>query len=336
MRPATPHCSYGFGVDIPLSSSVILVIAVALWIVWVAPYLLRKGRHQLQPAGDLVADINDLEPAAPQAGHVMKMATQQEKPMTSTQRTQSVPGISGHDGGPQTAATSPAFRIRYGRLALALAGLLSLLTGVVSAVLGIFGLGSPWLPFTALLGAGAAVFALRWLAVRDRQRKVNDAFREAMGAPSRSAPERAPLLEPAGEPREWPESPLFDAQADTTERGPLPKPMTAQELRQAALAEAVASGDASAGTGDVRTLEGSSWEPVEVPKPTYVAAPKAERAAPQPLDLPEAPKAVGRPSLKQGLPQPGGSLGADVDQKSPGKAQSALSNLDDVLQRRRA
>ena len=336
MRPGTPHCSYGFGVDIPLSSSVILVIAVALWIVWVGPYLLRKGRHQLQPAGDFAADINDLEPAAPQAGHIMKMAAQQEKPMTSTQRTESVPGSTGHDGGPQTASTSPAFRIRYGRLALALAGLLSLFTGVVSAALRIFGLGSPWLPFAALLGAGAAVFALRWLAVRDRRRKMNDAFREAMGAPARSAPECAPRREPAGEPRERPESLLFDAQADTTERKPLPKPMTAQELRQAALAEAMASGDASAGTGDARTPEGSSWEPVEVPKPTYVEAPKAERAAPQPLDLPEAPKAVGKPSLKQGLPQTAGSLGADADYKPLGKAQSALSNLDDVLQRRRA
>ena len=66
-------------------------------------------------------------------------------------------------------------------------------------------------------------------------------------------------------------------------------------------------------------------------------AAKAERAAPQPLDLPEAPKAVGKPSLKQGLPQtPAGSLGADAEQKPLGKAQSALSNLDDVLQRRRA
>ena len=315
----------------------ILVIAVALWLVWVAPYMLRNGRHQLQPARDLAADIIDLKVAAPQAGNIMKMTAQQEKPMTSTQRTESVPGTTGLDGGPKTTFTGPAFRIRYGRLALALAGLLSLITVVVSAGLRIFGLGSPWLPFAALLGAGAAVFTLRWLAVRDRRRKMNDAFREAMSAPARPAPERAPLREPAGEPRERPESPLFDAQADTAERKPAPKPLTAHELRQAALAEAVASGDTSVGTGDARTAEGSSWEPVQVPKPTYVEAAKAERAAPQPLDLPEAPKAVGKPSLKQGLPQaPAGSLSADADQKPQGKAQSALSNLDDVLQRRRA
>lgn len=316
----------------------ILVIAVALWIVWVAPYMLRNGRHHLQPAGELVADTIDLETAAPQAGNVMQMASQQEKPMTSIQRTESFPGTPGLDGGPKTGPSGPTFKIRYGRLALALAGLLSLLTGIVSAALRIFGLGSPWLPFVALSGAVAAVFMLRWLAVRDRRRKMNAAFRAAMTAPARparSAPARTPLRQPAGEPRERTESPLFDAQADAAERKPAPKPLTAQELRQAALAEAAASGDTSVRrTADP---QGSSWEPVEVPKPTYVEAPKAERAAPEPLDLPEAPKAVGKPSLKQGLPQaPAVSPGADAGPKPLGKAQSALSNLDDVLQRRRA
>ena len=100
----------------------------------------------------------------------------------------------------------------------------------------------------------------------------------------------------------------------------------------------MASGDTSVRRpADSPAGEGSSWEPVEVPKPTYVEAPKAERAAPEPLDLPEAPKAVGKPSLKQGLPQsPAGSLGTESESKPLGKAQSALSNLDDVLQRRRA
>ncbi|WP_346925305.1 hypothetical protein [uncultured Arthrobacter sp.] len=326
--------------DFPLSSSVILVIAVALWIVWVAPYMLRNGRHHLQPAGEFVADVIDLE-TAPQAGNVMKMATQQENPMTSTQHTVSGPGTAGFDGGPKPAAPGPAFRIRYGRLALALAGLLALLTGLVSAVLRIFGLGPLWLPVAALLGAGASVLTLRWLAVRDRRRKMNAAFRAAMSAPARparSAPEHSPFREPAGERRDRVESPVFDAQADAAERTPAPKPLTAQELRQAALAEAAASGDTSVRrTVDSPAGEGSSWEPVEVPKPTYVEAPKAERAAPVPLDLPESPKALGKPSLKQGLPQPlTGSLGTDSEPKPLGKAQSALSNLDDVLQRRRA
>ncbi|MET1021523.1 MAG: hypothetical protein ABWX69_04915 [Arthrobacter sp.] len=317
----------------------ILVIAVALWIVWVAPYMLRNGRHQLQPAGELMVDVTELE-TAPQARNVMKMAAQQEKPMTSTLHALSEPGTGRHDGGLQPVASGPAFKVRYGRLALALAGLLSLLTGAASGVLRMFGLGPAWLPAVALLAAVASVLLLRRLAVRDRRRKMNAAFRAAMSAPARPArpaAEPAPLRGPAGEPRERAESPLFDAQAESAEAKPAPKPLTAQELRQAALAEAAASGDTSVRRpAGPQAGEGSSWEPVEVPKPTYVEAPKAERAAPEPLDLPQAPKSTGKPSLKQGLPAPVGSPGADAEQKALGKAQSALSNLDDVLQRRRA
>jgi hypothetical protein len=333
---------------------VILVIAVALWIVWVAPYVLRNGRYQLQPAGEFLADVTELEPADPQAGRVLKMTAHQENPMTSTQRTDPLKRTADVDGAPKRPATGPAFRIRYGRLALALAGVLSLLTGVVSAALRIFGLGTAWLPAVALLGAAAAVVLLRRLAVRDRRRKVDVAFRAAMSAPERSPSVRSPLPDsapapdtrvPAPDVRESVrrrESPLFDAQsgAGAPKSAPqaAPRALTAQELRQAALAEAAASGDTS-----VRlTTEGSSWEPVEVPKPTYVEAPKAERAAPGPLDLPEAPKAVGKPSLKQGLSQGAGRTVASeaptagVSDAKLGKAQSALSNLDDVLQRRRA
>ena len=138
-----------------------------------------------------------------------------------------------------------------------------------------------------------------------------------------------------------PESPLFDAEAGRDTPEPAPKPLTALELRQAALAEAAASGDtAAAVAADAgQSAEGSSWEPVDVPKPTYVEAPKAERAAPMPLDLPEAPKAVGKPSLKQASARPAASdpqPADDAEAKPLSKAQSALSNLDDVLQRRRA
>jgi hypothetical protein len=196
----------------------------------------------------------------------------------------------------------------------------------------------------ALLGAVAAVAVLRRLAVRDRRRKMNAAFRAAMGGPEHatarpSAPEQVPSL-PAGRPGARPERPLFDAEAGRATPEPAPKPLTALELRQAALAEAAASGDTSAVVAETATAtEGSSWEPVEVPKPTYVEAAKAERAAPKPLDLPEAPKAIGKPSLKQAAARPAASdpqAAEDSESKQLSKAQSALSNLDDVLQRRRA
>jgi hypothetical protein len=123
-----------------------------------------------------------------------------------------------------------------------------------------------------------------------------------------------------------PENPLFDAEAGR----PKIKPLTAVELREAALAVAVAAGDTSA----VQAVPGSTWDPVEVPKPVYVEAAKAERPAPAPLDLPEAPKATGKPSLKQGAVAVPAAPATEAQQLT--KAQSALSNLDDVLQRRRA
>lgn len=333
--------------DFPLSSSVILVIAVALWIVWVAPYVLRNGRPQLQPAGEFLADVVDRATADPQAGKAMMVTSQQEKRMTSEQR--SVPSTSSTPSAstPDSAATAPAFKIRYGRLALALAGLLCLLTGIISAALRLFGLGSAWLPVVTLLGAVGAVVLLRRLAVRDRRRKVNEAFRSAMGASARNAAappaSRTTASHPASHPAaaERADSAPFDAQASAASPEPAPQPLTALELRQAALAEAEASGEATAPTEQEPGLpaaETASWEPVEVPKPTYVEAPKAERAAPEPLDLPESPKAVGKPSLKQGLSASAGPSvpSAEADTKTVGKGQRALSNLDDVLQRRRA
>ncbi|MET3809579.1 hypothetical protein [Arthrobacter sp. UYEF3] len=323
--------------DFPLSSSVILVIVVALWLVWVAPYMLRNGRPRLQPAGEFLMDVVNIDKTDPQAGYVMKMAAPQEKPMTSTQRPQSAPSSLDLDGDRKTAAAGPAFRIRYGRLALALLGLLSLLTGVVSGVLRLFGVGSGWLPVLTLLGAAAAVVSLRKLAVRDRRRRVDAAFRSAMGSPARGAgteprPDRAAVIPEAGPAKE---SPLFDAEAGATALPAAAKPLTADELRQAALAEAAASGDTSVRrVEDAASAANSSWEPVEVPKPSYVEAPKAERPAPEPLDLPEAPKAVGKPSLKQASVRPPET--SDAESKPLGKGQSALSNLDDVLQRRRA
>ena len=272
--------------------------------------------------------------------------------MISTQRAEPArgsagPGVSSRAsrGASPISGASPAFRIRWGRLVLAVAGLLSLLTGMVSGALRLFGVGSGWLPVMALLGAVASVALLRRLAVRDRRRKMNAAFRAAMGGPERttarpSGPEQIPSL-PADRPGSRPESPLFDAEAAPATKEPAPKPLTALELRQAALAEAAASGDTSAAVAaeTAAAAEDSSWEPVDVPKPTYVEAPKAERAAPMPLDLPEAPKAVGKPSLKQASTRPAASdprTADDSETKQLSKAQSALSNLDDVLQRRRA
>ncbi|UUL77868.1 hypothetical protein NG819_10045 [Pseudarthrobacter sp. Fe7] len=299
----------------------ILVVAVALWIVWVAPYVLRNRRHQFQPAGDFLADAPAEERPDPRAGLVLNAAAQQEKAMEPRK---SAAG---------TSSTPPAapFRIRYGRTALALVGLLALVTAFISGALLAFGLGSPALPVVCIMLAVGSVALLRWLAVRDRKAKVDAAFRSAMSAPARrpEAAEASPSKPVASPARR--DSPLFDAEAGE----PKVKPLTAVELREAALAVALAAGDTSAVAPAPAMPANTPWEPVEVPKPVYVEAPKAERPEPQPLELPEAPKAVGKPSLKQGAAAvPSAEAAAEAQQLS--KAQSALSNLDDVLQRRRA
>ena len=298
----------------------ILVVAVALWIVWVAPYVLRNRRQQFQPAVDFLADAPADERPDPPAGLVLNVAAQQEKAMEPRKS-------AGPAAGTASTPAPAKLRIRYGRTALALVGLLSLLTAFISGVLLPFGVGSAALPLTCTLLTVASLALLRWLAVRDRKAKVNAAFRSAMSAP---APRRDTAVAVPPKPEAAParpESPLFDAEAGQAKV----KPLTAVELREAALAVAVAAGDTSAAAA----ASGTPWEPVEVPKPVYVEAAKAERPDPEPLELPEAPKAVGKPSLKKGSTAPAeAAAAAEAQQLS--KAQKALSNLDDVLQRRRA
>jgi hypothetical protein len=303
---------------------VILVVAVVLWIVWVAPYVLRNRRHQFQPAGDFPSDGPAEEKPDQPAGLVLNVAAQQEKPMEARK-----------SAGPSATSAGPApagrLRIRYGRTALALAGLLALMTALVSALLLPFGLGSPFLPPACAALTAVSVAILRWLAVRDRKAKVNAAFRAAMSAPPvKQVSERIPPKPESAPVRR--ESPLFDAEAHQ----PKVQQLTAQELREAALAVAVAAGDPSAAAAAQGTPAGTPWEPVEVPKPVYVDAAKAERPDPEPLELPAAPKAVGKPSLKQGAAGAPAAAVPPAEAQQLSKAQSALSNLDDVLQRRRA
>ncbi|BCW63901.1 hypothetical protein StoSoilB22_28740 [Arthrobacter sp. StoSoilB22] len=212
------------------------------------------------------------------------------------------------------------FTIRYARLTLALAGLALLVTAAVSGVLRILGIGSVWLPLVSLIGAVLAVVTLRKLALRDlRERRARRAAQASpIPTPARYLP-KEPLVAAK-------ETTVFDAEASSREAPRL----SAKELREAALAVAVAAGDKSAQVAN--DSKGASWQPVEVPKPTYVAAAKAPRPAPEPLDLPEAPKPVGKPVLKQNVEQ----AEAAVAVVATAKNHSALSNLDDVLQRRRA
>ncbi|MFJ4168226.1 hypothetical protein ACIPY3_01825 [Paenarthrobacter sp. NPDC089714] len=287
--------------------------------VWVAPYVLRKGRPQVQTATGPAEPFED-EPDETQPGVVLALAPQQEKPMETMHSTAQASPLESRvaDTTPRKTSGTP-FTIRYARLTLALSGLILLLTAVVSGIVRLFGQGSIWLPLVSFLGAVLAVVVLRQLALRDlRERRARRAAQKvSIPTPARYLPKEPPM--------EAKETPVFDAEADGEKAR-----LSAVELRQAALAVALAAGDTSAEAAPEDG--GTPWKPVEVPKPTYVGAAKANRPAPEPLVLPEAPKPVGKPVLKQGAEQ----ADAATQVRTPAKGHSALSNLDDVLQRRRA
>lgn len=278
-------------------------------------------------------------------------------------------------------APAPAFKIRYGRTALAVVGLAALLTAVIAGALSLGGIAPASLPIVSFLVALASVAALRTLALRDRSKRsaqrVDKAFREAMnpGTPSaRTAPAvRLGAAMPAHEPTvtkapapKKRDTKLFDAEnvngeaekgqaeanSSTSEAKSGQAPLTAEDLRQAALAVAAESGEAPAEGSKPVEEPKPTWQPVELPKPKYVESAKADRPVPEPLDLPAEPKPEGKPSIKSGAvapkvevkvsqDKPGDAENASPKQSTTAKAESAkpgtgLNNLDDVLQRRRA
>jgi len=251
---------------------------------------------------------------------------------TGVQHTPHLKGSSAQGAAPAghaVPASAPRpLKIRYGRLTLAVLGLLFTATVLAGGAAALFGAVSGWIPAGAALGAAAVVVSLRSLAVRDiRQRRARRAAaaarqepKRAEQAPVRSNPKADTVFDAAGE--DAARKAELSAAAEPVrpaapERKPVPR-LTAEELRAAALAEAA------------KSAEASSWQPVAVPKPTYVDAPVAPRPAPAPLAAPAAPKPV--------LKTPIRPLSAPAPGSTPIEPRPAtgILNLDDVLQRRRA
>ncbi len=245
-----------------------------------------------------------------------------------------------------TAAAAP-LRVRWGRVAVALAGAAGLALFVVTGVVALFGAVSGLVPLAGLAVCVLAVGGLRTLAVRDRRRRVleriNRTYADAMEAVQEQV---AREQEAAEAPARTRGGELFDGQpGQSGHRAP-----TVQELREEARRVAV-SQKAGEQTGrpvaDTRT-----WTPVEVPTPTYVKAAKAERPEPAPLPRAEERRAQFVTSILADTraqaaqagtaeqPASAQSSSARPGSVQPGSASSAPSatpriNLDDVLQRRR-
>ncbi|MBT1001000.1 hypothetical protein KIH31_00155 [Paenarthrobacter sp. DKR-5] len=311
----------------------ILVVAVALWLFWVAPYMMRQRGAQLghQGAGVEPASAHTRSTVKTSEGVLLMKASSSPESLAPARTT---PG-----GGASAARPVPGrLQIRYGRLGLAAVGLLALLTAVIGGALSAAALVPAGVPAVAAMAGFGAIAVLRTLAVRDRKAKA-----AARAAARRSTASLRPSQGPA-QPRRGegttaprPQAQVFDAEAAAPKRSTL----SAIELRQAALAVAAEAGDtAAAAAQEAAAREAAAqetWEPVQVPKPTYVGSAKAERPEPAPLAMPEPPKPSAKTSIKQTAPQ---KAQPEPAAKSPApaasKGASALSNLDDVLQRRRA
>ncbi|MCZ2404353.1 hypothetical protein IV498_14490 [Paenarthrobacter sp. Z7-10] len=364
--------------DAPLNTSVILVITVALWLIWVAPYALgRRGPATVLNAASGAGDASEAFTAAPThrpyGSMVMEIQKPQEIRMTSsTSRTAQRPsGASSGTGSStagvehSTAAKAPPLKINYGRSAAALIGALALLTAVVGGVLALLGLVPATVPLAAVVVFAGCIVLLRTLAVRARRARINDAFRAAMGAnhtapvPPTAPGPRSTSKDGAAKPSPKADKravPVFDGEAGSASAGSRNapssdlKPFTAVELRRAALQEAEGKSQSAVVAETDFVPEPPTWEPVELPKPSYVASARAERPAPLPLNLPQAPKASGKTSIKateaavvisQCADNAAGEISATPDVGTVAVAASAksghgLTNLDDVLQRRRA
>ncbi|WP_430298029.1 hypothetical protein [Sinomonas sp. B1-1] len=317
--------------DFALSSSMVFGAAVLLWLLWVAPYLLKRRRPPRAAAE--AALLSEAAPGGPQdgglAGAASSLSLDPAVRSAGSERTGKPEDHDAGDHAASAAASRPAprpFRVRWGRVVLAGIGLAMLLASVVC--LGLLVLGVPlWLPLVFAAGTAASATVLRSLAVRDQRRRVDAAFRAAMREPG-----------PAPAQRQRPPAPseVFDG-GDTP--APAPKVLTREELRAVALEVArasQASADAAAKASGADSEE--TWEPVGVPKPSYMDAAKAERPEPEPLPAQEDPKPEGRPVLKPKpeIPEPGSVPGVPALAPRPTGRAGALGNLDDVLRRRRA
>ncbi|MET1036039.1 MAG: hypothetical protein ABWX68_12465 [Arthrobacter sp.] len=234
---------------------------------------------------------------------------------------------------PAAAGRTARLRLRYGRLAIAAVGALAAVTVVVGGVLAPFGVVAGSVPGFALAALAASFIGLRSLAVRERRRRslarMEAAFAEAMSGPLVAAqPRRA--------------SELFDAQTATAVDPSAA--LTAQEARAEARRAAADAGP--------RPVEAPTWEPVDVPRPMYVDAAKAERHAPEPFpaEEPKRPRTVTsilQDTRIQNAPEaadaglaalPVGATPGAAAGEAPAQEQEheGRINLDAVLQRRRA
>lgn len=197
--------------------------------------------------------------------------------------------------------TSGVSHQRIGAGALLLA-----LTFLVVAVLGApFGLLPWWSPVAALVLTGGVVAWLRHTAVQARSARA--ASRPAAPRPvaARSAPDRPQAkTRPASAPTPRPVAPV-----STASSRPTPKPVpVAPAPERDSFFDAVAVEASLAKSRPAAPVEGG-WDPVAVPRPTYAMKAKADRAPVEP-----APATEGAAVRVEDLPFDGLALDEDLEE----------------------
>ena len=309
--------------DFTLSSSTVLGAAVLLWLLWGAPYLLRRARSASDGATLLAEAIDPDQAPTTMIGSAQRMPAGRTEPVLSPS---TPPARQSPEEGQHVTDRNPAvgkLRLRWGRCVLALGGVAGLLLAVVGGLLAALHVVGPVAPLVGLGATVAAVVVLRRLALSDRRRRL-----EARRRASRSTAQPAPAPEVSRRVA----SEVFDHQPEPE---PVAPPLSRDELRAAALEVARAAQEAAAeAASQTGADEGETWEPVDVPKPSYMEAAKAERNTPAPIDH-EQPKPAGKVTIKP-KPEADDVPGVPNIPAARPAAKGALGNLDAVLQRRRA
>lgn len=230
--------------------------------------------------------------------------------------------------------TQGTFTVRWGKLSLALLGLLALVAVPVTLVLALLTSVSLWAPLLSLCVVALAFAGLRASAVQDRRRKawqeaavavpaalVESAAKDAAdrATAEAAAAERAAQLE-----AEQAKARQEELLAAARERNDAPFDLSASDAQDEVVGndETPAEQDAPAAPE-----EDTTWEPRTLPAPSYVGAQPVQRAAAAPLPREESKRAEVITSIRQ----------AEAQRLEEERAQAAERlNLDAVLQRRRA
>lgn len=198
---------------------------------------------------------------------------------------------------PQAATTRSALTTLTTRRVVAVVGALCLLMALLTLIPSFMGAISGLWPFFGILIAFGSVVFLRVSTVRERRARIEAAFEAAMNAEREQLRRVAEMQEDPRiveeRARRRREAKVFDAAAlesqEAAERQGAEQHEAEQALQAEAAAETIPAESVSAGNS---SEQAGTWDPVQVPRPTYLDAPLATRHRPAAAEPAESSTAV--------------------------------------------